>query len=75
MESRVESFINNMLVNVFNAQDTADLVIEAILETGGYDPGPKAQRIEDPLEWTAEKIIQRASLIEGNEGPEGDFDD
>ena len=75
MESRVESFVYNMIVNVFNAQDTADITIETILETGGYDPGPKAQRIEDPSEWTAEKIVQRATLIEGNEGPEGDFDD
>jgi fructose-bisphosphate aldolase class II len=48
MEQRVESFIYNMLVNVFNAQDTADLAIETILETNSFDPGPKAQRIEDP---------------------------
>ena len=75
MESRVESFVYNMIVNVFNAQDTADLAIETILETGSYDPGPKAQRIEDPSEWTAEKIVQKAALIEGNESPEGDFDD
>ena len=75
MESRVESFVYNMIVNVFNAQDTADITIETILEAGGYDPGPKAQRIEDPSEWTAEKIVQRATLIEANEGPEGDFDD
>ena len=75
MESRVESFVYNMIVNVFNAQDTADLAIETILETGSYDPGPKAQRIQDPSEWTAKNIIQKAALIEGNEGPEGDFDD
>jgi fructose-bisphosphate aldolase, class II len=75
MESRVESFVYNMIVNVFNAQDTADLAIETILETGGYDPGPKAQRIEDPSEWTADKIVERAALIEGHERPEGDFDD
>jgi fructose-bisphosphate aldolase class II len=75
MESRVESFVYNMIANVFNARDTADLAIETILETNGYDPGPKAQRIEDPSEWTAEKIVQRATLIEGSEGSEGDFDD
>ena len=75
MESRVESFVYNLIVNVFNAQDTAELAIDAILETGGFDPGPKAQCIEKPLEWTAEKIVERAALIEGNEGPEGDFDD
>ena len=75
MEERVEAFVYNMLVNVFNAQDTADLAIEAILTADGYDPGPKARRIEDPQEWTAEKITQRAALIESNNGPEGDFDD
>ncbi len=75
MEQRVESFVYNMLVNVFNAQDTADLAIEMILEADGYDPGPKAQRIEDPAAWTPEQITQRAALIESNEGPEGDFDD
>jgi fructose-bisphosphate aldolase class II len=75
MEQRVESFIYNMLVNVFNAQDTADLAIETILETNSFDPGPKAQRMEEPSEWTSEKISQRAALIESNESPEGDFDD
>lgn len=75
MEDRVESFVYNMLVNVFNAQDSADLTIESILEADGFDPGPKARRIEDPQEWTPEKIAQRAPLLETNEGPEGDFDD
>lgn len=75
MVKRVEAFIYNMLVNVFNAQDSAPLAIEAILEAGTYDPGPKAARIEDPAEWTPEKIIQRAATIESEKGPEGDFDD
>ncbi len=75
MVKRVEAFVYNMLVNVFNAQDSAPLAIEAILETGTYDPGPKAARIEDPAEWTPEKIIQRAATIESEKGPEGDFDD
>jgi fructose/tagatose bisphosphate aldolase len=75
MVKRVEEFIYNMLVNVFNAQDTALLAIEAILSTGTYDPGPRAARIEDPAEWTPEKIVQRATTIESDKGPEGDFDD
>lgn len=75
MEQRVEAFVYNMLVNVFNARDTADLAIDTILETGGFDPGPKARRIDDPSEWTAEKIVQRATSIEASQGPEGDFDD
>ena len=75
MVKRVEEFIYNMLLNVFNAQDTALLVIEAILAAGTYDPGPQTARIEDPAEWTPEKIVQRAATIESNKGPEGDFDD
>lgn len=75
MEDRVETFVYNMLINVFNARDTADLAVAAILEANGFDPGPKAQRIEDPAQWTAEKICQRAALIESNDSPEGDFDD
>lgn len=75
MAKRVEEFTYNMLVNVLNAQDTADLAIEAILAAGTFDPGPKATRIEDPADWTKEKIIQRAALIDSDKGPEGDFDD
>ena len=75
MVKRVEDFVYNMLINVFNAQDTALLAIEAILATCTYDPGPRAARIEDPAEWTPEKIVQRATTIESDKGPEGDFDD
>jgi len=75
MSKRVEEFVYNMLVNVFNAEDTAPLAIEAIIESGTYDPGSKAERTENPDEWTSEKIIERASLITGDKGPEGDFDD
>ncbi len=75
MAQRVEDFIYNMLVNVFNAQDTAQLAINAILAADTYDPGPKAAGIEDPGEWTKEKIIEKAALISSEKGPEGDFDD
>ncbi len=75
MVKRVEDFVYSMITDVFNAQDTAGLAIEQILKTGGYDPGPKAQRIEDPQEWTREKIIERGKKIESDKGPEGDFDD
>ena len=75
MAKRVEDFVYNMLVNVFNARDTADLAVEAILKAGGCDPGPKAEQIEDPGQWTSEKIIERAKTIESDKGPEGDFDD
>jgi len=75
MIKRVEEFVYNMLVNVFNAQDSAPLAIESILEAGTYDPGPKAARIEDPAEWTPDKIIRRAATIESENGLKGDFDD
>jgi len=75
MVNRVEAFIYNMLVNVFNGQDTASLAIDAIIKADSYDPGPKASRIENPDEWTDEKIISRASLIDSDKGEDGDFDD
>ncbi len=75
MAKRVEDFVYNMLMNVFNAQDTATLAIEAILKAGHHDPGAKAERIENIDEWSPEKIIARAKAIESDKGPEGDFDD
>ena len=75
MARRVEDFIYNMLINVFNAQDTAPLAMEQILKAGSFDPGPKAQRIEDPDQWTPEKIVERAKNIDSDKGPEGNFED
>lgn len=75
MSKRVEGFIYNMLVNVFNAKDTASLAIEAIMEAGTYDPGLKIDRIEDPDEWGPEKITRRAASIISDKGVAGDFDD
>ena len=75
MIRRVEDFAYNMLVNVFNSENTAALAIEAILETGSHDPGAKAERIDNPEEWTPEKIVERAATITSDKGEEGDFDD
>jgi len=75
MAKRVEDFAYNMLVTVFNAQDTAAMAVETILETGTYDPGSKADRIENPADWTREEILRRAPDLDVHEGPEGDFDD
>lgn len=75
MVKRVEGFVYNMLVNVFNAKDTASLAVNAILEAGTYNPGPKGSRVEDPDEWIPEKIIERAATITSSKGPKGDFDD
>ncbi len=75
MAGDVEDFIYNMLVNVFNAKDTAPLAVDAILKANSYDLGPKCDRIEDPAEWTDAKIKEKAAAIDSNKGPEGDFDD
>ncbi|RTZ97817.1 MAG: ketose-bisphosphate aldolase, partial [Deltaproteobacteria bacterium] len=75
MVKRVEDFVYNMLVNVFNTRDTAPLVIADILETGSYNPGAKVGRIDDPADWTEEKIREKAAKICSDKGPEGDFDD
>lgn len=72
---RVEDFVYRLLVDVFNAADTAPIAIEAILQANSHDLGPKAGRIEDPAEWTEEIIRERAALIKTDKGPEGDFDD
>lgn len=75
MIKRVEEFAYNMMVNVFNSENTADLAIEAILDCGSYDAGAKAQRIEDPKNWTPELIHKNAAKISSDKGPAGDFED
>ncbi len=75
MIKRVEDFAYNMMVNVFNAKDTAPLAIETILKADSYDLGPKGERIENPEEWTGDKIAARAGALERDRGPEGNFED
>jgi len=75
MVARVESFVYNMLVSVFNAEDTAPLALEMLIEAGSCDIGPNSHRVEDPEDWTEEKIIARAATLDVDKGPEGDFDD
>jgi len=75
MAQGVEDFVYNLLTQVFNAQDTAPLALEAILEAGSHDLGPKSARIEDPGDWTEDKIRERAAALDSDKGPAGDFDD
>lgn len=75
MVRRVEDFAYTMMTHVFNASDTAELVVADILERGSHDPGPKGHRIEDPAQWTAEKVAERVATMDSDKGPEGDFDD
>ncbi len=75
MAARVEHFVYGLLVDVFHADGSATLARELILEAGSYDLGPKAGRIEDPAEWTEDKITKRAATLDVNQGPAGNFDD
>ena len=71
----VEEFVYELLTQVFNAEDTAPLAIEALLEAGSYDLGAKVGRIEEPAAWTEEKIRERAAGLNADKGTGGDFDD
>ena len=75
MVKEVEDFAYKMMTEVFNSQDTAPLAIEAILKANSYDLGPKVTRIENPSEWTENKIIEGASHLGTDKGPAGKFDD
>jgi hypothetical protein len=75
MVKGVEDFVYELLTEVFRAEDTAPLAIDAILKAGTFDLGPKASRIENPAEWTEAKIKERASKLHGDKGPKGNFDD
>jgi len=75
MAKGVEDFVFEILVNVFNARDTAPLAVDAILKAGSYDLGPKGRRIENKEDWTPEKIAERALKLAGDKGPGGNFDD
>jgi len=75
MARRVEDFVFTLLVEVFNAGDTAHFGVEEILAAGSCDLGPKTGRIESPEEWTEEKIRKKAASLDTDKGPEGDFDD
>ncbi len=74
MAKDVEDFAYGMMVDVFNARDTADIAIDIISKAGSHDPGPKAERIENPDDWTVEKIRKNAP-IKSDKGPKGNFDD
>jgi fructose/tagatose bisphosphate aldolase len=75
MARRVEDFVYTLLVEVFNAGDTAGYAVDVILEAGSYDLGSKTGRIESPEDWTVEKIRARGAELATDKGPEGDFDD
>jgi fructose-bisphosphate aldolase class II len=75
MVQGVEAFVYHLLTDVFHAEDTAPLAIEAILAADSYDLGPKGTRIEDPAQWTEEKLRARAATLGSDKGPAGNFED
>lgn len=75
MSKRVEEFVYNMLTRVFNADGTATLAKELILQAGSFDLRSKGKLIENPQEWTRELIVERAQSLVVEKGPQGDFDD
>ena len=74
IQKRIEEFVTRLL-DAFNAGDTAPLAIQAICRAQSADPGPVAQQLEDPRQWTREDIERRAASLCSDKGPEGDFDD
>ncbi|MDY0376640.1 MAG: class II fructose-bisphosphate aldolase [Desulfobacterium sp.] len=75
MVKGVEEFVYTLLTTVFNARGTASIALDQILEKGSHDPGSKASSIEDPRDWTRERIKEKGAMISPDKGPEGDFDD
>ncbi len=75
MTRRVENFVYTLLVEVFNAGNTAHDALEVLLDAGSYDCGPKTGRRESPEEWTLGKIRNKAAAMDVDKGPDGDFDD
>jgi len=75
MARAVEDFVFTLLTDVFNAADTAPLAVKAILAAGSFDLGPKGVRIEDPVDWGAEEIEEKALALHPDKGPAGDFED
>lgn len=75
MEDGVQRFVHHLLVDVFNAEDTAETALDIILRAESFDLGPKASTLEDPLQWTEKKIRERAATLDTDKGPQGDYDD
>ncbi len=75
MSRRVEDFAYKMMTEVLNAQDTAPLVLDAILAAESYDLKAKVARIEDPGEWTDAKLVERSKTLNSDKGAKGSFED
>ncbi len=75
MVQDVEDFVYHLIADVFNGADTAPIALDLLLKANSHEVGPKASRREDPMEWTADKIRERAGSLDSDKGPAGDYDD
>ncbi|QLA21143.1 class II fructose-bisphosphate aldolase [Desulfolutivibrio sulfoxidireducens] len=75
MAKAVEDFVYGLLTRVFNAAGTGSVARALLAGAETYDLGPKAERIEDPAEWTPEKYRKRAETLSSDKGAQGNFDD
>lgn len=75
MIKAVEDFVYSILTEVINARDTAAFAVQDILESSSWDPGPVAEQIEDPSQWTQDKIMEKAKHLSSDKGPAGNYDD
>ncbi|MBW1990405.1 MAG: class II fructose-bisphosphate aldolase [Deltaproteobacteria bacterium] len=77
MAKRVEEFAFKLITDVLGSGDTAPLAMEKLLAAKSHDLGPKGSRIEDPAEWTEEKIAEKALPLAKKREQEqkGDFED
>jgi len=75
MAKAVEDFVHYLLVDVFNAADTAPIAYDLLLKAGSYDLGHKVEKFEDQADWTEDKIKAMAAEMDTDKGPAGDFDD
>lgn len=77
MENDVADFVYELLVNVFNAENTADLALEIIAEAESYIAPEKSVQIEDPETWNPADYGIEPGSHSANCGDShgGDFDD
>lgn len=75
MVKRVRDFVYYLLTEVFNAQGTAPLAIEAILTASKCDLESKATRLEDPAKWTDDFIREQGQALAQKQDKEGNHDD
>jgi len=63
MVNDICDFVYWLLVEVFNAVDSATFVIDAILDANSYDVGPKVNCIENPVNWTKDMIKLKGTCL------------